>query len=81
MLLFSRRIIIDMYTAMFLGLMLLCFVLAESEPGRRRRWLLAMYVAVGPGHHDQGPGRGRRARAGVPRLPPGDAAGCERLAA
>ncbi|NJD10718.1 MAG: phospholipid carrier-dependent glycosyltransferase, partial [Gemmatimonadetes bacterium] len=32
MLLFSRRIIIDVYVAMFLGLTLLCFLLAEIGP-------------------------------------------------
>ena len=55
MLLFSRRIIIDVYTAMFLGLTLLCFILAESQPGKRRRWLAAMYVAVGLGVLTKGP--------------------------
>ena len=55
MLLFSRRIIIDVYTAMFLGLTLLCFMMAESEPGKRRRWLLAMYVSVGLGILVKGP--------------------------
>ena len=55
MLLFSRRIIIDIYTAMFVGLTLLCFVMAELEPSRRRRWLSAMYVAVGLGMLTKGP--------------------------
>ncbi|MFO7694376.1 MAG: glycosyltransferase family 39 protein [Vicinamibacterales bacterium] len=55
MLLFSRRIIIDVYTAMFLGLTLLCFLMAEAQPGKRRRWLLAMYVAVGLGILVKGP--------------------------
>ena len=55
MLLFSRRIIIDVYTAMFLGLTLLCFLMAESDPGRRRRWLVAMYVSVGLGILVKGP--------------------------
>ena len=55
MLLFSRRIIIDIYTAMFVGLTLLCFVMAELEPARRRRWLTAMYVAVGLGVMTKGP--------------------------
>jgi len=54
-LLFSRRIIIDVYTAMFLGLTLLFFVLAETQPQRRRRWLLAMYVATGLGVITKGP--------------------------
>jgi 4-amino-4-deoxy-L-arabinose transferase-like glycosyltransferase len=55
MLLFSRRIVIDVYTAMFVGLTLLCFVLAELDPARRRRWLAAMYVAVGLGMMTKGP--------------------------
>jgi 4-amino-4-deoxy-L-arabinose transferase-like glycosyltransferase len=55
MLLFSRRIIIDVYTAMFLGLTLLCFLLAEADPARRRRWLVGMYVAVGLGVLTKGP--------------------------
>jgi 4-amino-4-deoxy-L-arabinose transferase-like glycosyltransferase len=55
MLQFSRRIIIDVYTAMFLGLILLCFLMAETDPGRRRRWLAAMYVAVGLGVLTKGP--------------------------
>lgn len=54
-LLFSRRIIIDVYSAMFLGLTLLFFVLAETQPLRRRRWLLAMYVAAGLGVLTKGP--------------------------
>ena len=54
-LLFSRRIIIDIYTAMFLGLTLLFFILAETQPQRRRRWLLAMYVATGLGVLTKGP--------------------------
>jgi len=56
-LLFSRRIIIDIYTTMFVGLALLCFALAETEgrPGRRRGWLLAMYAAIGLGVMTKGP--------------------------
>jgi 4-amino-4-deoxy-L-arabinose transferase-like glycosyltransferase len=50
-----RRIIIDVYTAMFLGLTLLFFVLAETQPRRRRRWLLAMYAATGLGVLTKGP--------------------------
>jgi 4-amino-4-deoxy-L-arabinose transferase-like glycosyltransferase len=55
MLLFSRRIIIDVYTAMFLGLTLLFFVLAETDPARRRRWLASMYVAAALGVLTKGP--------------------------
>jgi 4-amino-4-deoxy-L-arabinose transferase-like glycosyltransferase len=54
-LLFSRRIIIDIYTTAFLGLTLLCFFMAELEPAKRRRWLAAMYVAVGLGVLTKGP--------------------------
>jgi 4-amino-4-deoxy-L-arabinose transferase-like glycosyltransferase len=54
-LLFSRRIIIDVYTAMFLGLILLCFLMAETRQASRRRWLVAMYVAVGFGVLTKGP--------------------------
>ncbi len=54
-LLFSRRIIIDIYSAMFFGLTLLFFVLAETEPARRRQWLVAMYAAVGVGVLTKGP--------------------------
>ena len=55
MVLFSRRIIIDVYTAMFLGLTLLCFLMAEAGRGNRRRWLAAMYVSVGLGVLTKGP--------------------------
>jgi len=56
-LLFSRRIIIDIYTTMFVGLALLCFAKAETAaaPARRRAWLLAMYAAVGLGVLTKGP--------------------------
>ena len=54
-LLFSRRIIIDIYTAAFLGLTLLFFVLAETDPPRRRRYLVAMYVAMSLGILTKGP--------------------------
>ncbi|MEW5981345.1 MAG: glycosyltransferase family 39 protein [Acidobacteriota bacterium] len=54
-LLFSRRIIIDVYTAMFLGLALACFALAERDVVRRRLWLVLMYVAVGLGVLTKGP--------------------------
>ena len=55
MLLFSRRIIIDVYTAMFLGLTLLAFLMAEWRPDRRRLWLAVMYAAVGFGVLTKGP--------------------------
>ena len=47
-LLLARRIIIDVQIAMFTGLVLLCFALAETRP-QRRRYLLLMYVAAGFG--------------------------------
>jgi 4-amino-4-deoxy-L-arabinose transferase-like glycosyltransferase len=55
LLLFSRRIIIDVYTAMFCGLTLLFFALAELRPARRRLWLVLMYSAVGLGVLTKGP--------------------------
>lgn len=54
-LLFSRRIIIDIHTAMYCGLALLFFALAEFRPARRRRWLVFMYAAVGLGVLTKGP--------------------------
>ena len=54
-LLFARRIIIDVYSSMFLGLTLLFFVLAEIQPKRRGRWLAAMYAAIGLGVITKGP--------------------------
>ena len=37
---FSRRIIIDVFIAMFMALALLCFALSERYPERRRRYLV-----------------------------------------
>lgn len=54
-LMFSRRIIIDMWITMFMALTLLCFVLAEARPDHRRRYLLLMYVAAGLGVLTKGP--------------------------
>ena len=54
-LMFARRIIIDVHLAAFTGLVLLCFVLAEARPGRRRFWLLLMYVAMALGTLTKGP--------------------------
>ena len=53
-LLLARRIIIDVQLAMFTGLVLLCFALAETRP-QRRRYLLLMYVAAGFGVLTKGP--------------------------
>ena len=54
-LMFSRRIIIDVYLAMFMSLALLMFVLAELHPGRRKLYLSLMYVSVGLGILTKGP--------------------------
>ncbi len=54
-LMFSRRIFIDMWVTMFMALTLLCFMLAERDPEKRGRFLLLMYVAVGLGMLTKGP--------------------------
>lgn len=54
-LMFSRRIMIDVYLAMFMALALLLFMLAERRPERRRSYLVAMYVAIGLGVLTKGP--------------------------
>jgi 4-amino-4-deoxy-L-arabinose transferase-like glycosyltransferase len=54
-LMFSRRIIIDVYVAMFMGLVLLFFTLAELRPARRRLYLCLMYAAAGLGVLTKGP--------------------------
>lgn len=55
LLMFSRRIFIDIYIAMFMALTLLFFALAERFPARRRLFLLLMYVSVGLGVLTKGP--------------------------
>lgn len=55
LLMFARRIFIDIYISMFLGLTLLFFALAERYPERRRLFLLLMYVAAGLGVLTKGP--------------------------
>ena len=54
-LMFSRRIMIDVYLAMFMALALLLFMLAERRPERRRSYLIAMYIALGLGVLTKGP--------------------------
>jgi 4-amino-4-deoxy-L-arabinose transferase-like glycosyltransferase len=54
-LMFARRIFIDVYIAMFMGLTLLFFLLAERQPLRRRLYLVLMYVAAGLGMLTKGP--------------------------
>src|SRR5581483_2006856 len=53
--LLARRIIIDVHIAMFTGLVLLFFALAEARPARRRLYLICMYVAAGFGVLTKGP--------------------------
>ena len=55
LLMFARRIFIDIYISMFMGLTLLFFALAERYPSRRRLFLALMYVAVGLGVLTKGP--------------------------
>ena len=52
---FARRIFIDIYISMFMALTLLFFALAERYPHRRRTFLTAMYVSVGLGILTKGP--------------------------
>ncbi len=54
-LMFSRRIMIDVYLAMFMSVALLFFVLAESRPQKRRLYLALMYASVGLGVITKGP--------------------------
>ena len=53
--LLARRIIIDIHITMWTGLVLLCFALAETRPGRRRVYLCLMYAAAGFGVLTKGP--------------------------
>ena len=52
---FARRIFIDIWTSAFLALTLACFALAERYPERRRLYLVLMYVSVGLGVLTKGP--------------------------
>ncbi|HXF40990.1 MAG TPA: glycosyltransferase family 39 protein [Blastocatellia bacterium] len=54
-LMFSRRIMIDVYVSMFMALALLLFVLAEQRPGKRRLYLTLMYASAGLGVLTKGP--------------------------
>ena len=54
-LMFSRRIMIDVFLAAFMGLALLMFVLAEKRPERRKLYLILMYVSLGLGVLTKGP--------------------------
>ena len=55
LLMFARRIFIDMYITLFMALTLLFFALAERYPGRRRLFLVLMYAAIGLGVLTKGP--------------------------
>lgn len=55
MVMFSRRIFIDIYITLFMALTLACFVLAQRHPERRRMFLVGMYVAMGLGVLTKGP--------------------------
>jgi 4-amino-4-deoxy-L-arabinose transferase-like glycosyltransferase len=52
---FARRIFIDVYVTLFMSLALAGFVMAERHPEHRRRWLLLTYVAMGLGVLTKGP--------------------------
>jgi 4-amino-4-deoxy-L-arabinose transferase-like glycosyltransferase len=54
-LMFARRIFIDVYITMFMGLTLVFFLLAERYPSHRKFFLFLMYVAAGLGMLTKGP--------------------------
>jgi 4-amino-4-deoxy-L-arabinose transferase-like glycosyltransferase len=55
LLMFARRIFIDIYISMFMAATLLFFALSERRPDRRRVFLSLMYVSVGLGVLTKGP--------------------------
>jgi 4-amino-4-deoxy-L-arabinose transferase-like glycosyltransferase len=55
LLMFSRRIFIDIYITLFMAATLLFFALAERYPARGRLFLTLMYVSVGLGVLTKGP--------------------------
>ena len=52
---FARRIFIDIWLTAFMALTLTCFALSEAEPERRRLYLILMYMSVGLGALTKGP--------------------------
>ena len=52
---FARRIFIDIWVTAFMALTLTFFALSEARPGRRRLYLTLMYVSVGLGVLTKGP--------------------------
>ena len=68
LLMFSRRIFIDIWISVFMALTLLFFALSERYPARRRLFLVLMYVSDRPRRADER--TGRSPAAGWPsRLP------------
>jgi 4-amino-4-deoxy-L-arabinose transferase-like glycosyltransferase len=55
LLMFARRIFIDVYISLFMALTLVCFAASERHPARRRLFLALMYVCVGLGMLTKGP--------------------------
>jgi 4-amino-4-deoxy-L-arabinose transferase-like glycosyltransferase len=55
LMMFGRRIFIDIYISMFMAGTLLFFALAERYPERRRLFMLLMYASVGLGVLTKGP--------------------------
>jgi 4-amino-4-deoxy-L-arabinose transferase-like glycosyltransferase len=52
---FARRIFIDIWISAFMALALACFALSEHLPHRRRLFLVLMYVSIGLGVLTKGP--------------------------
>ena len=52
---FARRIFIDIWITAFMSLTLLFFALSERYPERRRLFLVLMYVSIGLGVLTKGP--------------------------
>jgi 4-amino-4-deoxy-L-arabinose transferase-like glycosyltransferase len=55
LMMFARRIFIDIWLTAFMALTLAFFALSEAHPERRRRYLLLMYASVGFGVLTKGP--------------------------
>ncbi len=52
---FARRIFIDIWITAFMSLTLVCFALSERYPERRRQFLVLMYVSIALGVLTKGP--------------------------
>ena len=55
LLMFARRIFIDIWLTAFMSLTLAFFAMSEAYPEKRRRYLVLMYAAVGFGALTKGP--------------------------